>query len=280
MGTPRDAGVTSAVPSASPLSMARVAVAKPGDFASLGAVDQAAAVKESKGMSREATLELLHDGSAHVCPSLLNCSFANLAEEIADAERCGARVVHWDVMDAHFVPNFTYGPPVIRSLRPHSSLIFDTHLMMADPGRYLDNFLEAGCDTITIHWEAVPDPTELLAKIRAAGVLAGLAINPPTPVESITPWLDQADIFLMMSVNPGFGHQTFEPDTLDKIRWVREAVPQALIEVDGGVKTENIGAATAAGARMHVVGSAFYEAPDRQAEFDALQESIRGALLA
>lgn len=218
----------------------------------------------------EATKRVLMEGKPHICPSLLNCTFARLEDEINDAERCGAKVIHWDVMDGEFVPNFTYGPPIIASLRDCSKLVFDTHLMMSHPEKYLDAFVEAGCDTLTIHLEAVPEPGPLLKRIRSAGVLAGLAINPPMPIEAVEPWLDDADIILVMSVMPGFGGQKFDPRALDKMSWLREHSPQTLVEVDGGVNRHTIADATKAGANMMVVGSAFYSAADRQGEFAEL----------
>lgn len=229
------------------------------------------------GMGASEARKRLLGSNAVLCPSLLQCDLGNLEAEIADAERCGATLVHWDVMDGEFVPNFTYGPPVIGALRPKSSLIFDAHLMMRHPEKYLDDFLAAGCDILTIHWEAVPEPGELLRKIRDGGALAGLAINPPTPVEHLRPWLDQVDLVLIMSVMPGFGGQKFDPVALEKLAWVRrEARPETLLEVDGGINRGTIASAAGAGARMFVVGSAFFTAADRRAEFDALTSLTPG----
>lgn len=225
------------------------------------------------GRDRNQTRAALSADGPHICPSLLNCDFGILASEIDSAGSCGAIEVHWDVMDGFFVPNFTYGPPIIASLRPASSLIYDAHLMMKEPQRYLDDFIKAGCDTITIHLEALPDPREALQKIRAGGALAGLAINPPTPVESLDPWLDDVDLVLIMSVMPGFGGQSFDERVLPKLEWVKKhARPGTLIQVDGGVNRKTIARAYQAGARLFVVGSAFYNAPDRKAEYDALVE--------
>lgn len=205
-------------------------------------------------------------------PSLLQCDFGKLAAEIENAGSCGTPSVHWDVMDGDFVPNFTYGPPVIKSLRPTSDLVFDTHLMMSHPEKYLGDFLDAGSDIITIHLEAVENPGELLARIREGGALAGLAINPPTPVESLRPWLGQIDLILIMSVMPGFGGQKFNPVALEKLQWARrEAPPGTLLEVDGGINRETFAQAVTAGADLLVVGSAFFMAKDRHAEFDALK---------
>jgi ribulose-phosphate 3-epimerase len=224
----------------------------------------------------QAAREKLGGPNVSICPSLLNCDFGILAEEIASAGKCGAPCVHWDVMDGEFVPNFTYGPPLIRSLRSQSDLIFDAHLMMQHPEKYLDDFLAAGCDIVTVHLEAVPDPADLLRKIQERGVLAGLAINPPTPVERLDQWIDLVDLVLVMSVMPGFGGQKFDESVLEKIRWVRDrASDRLLIQVDGGVNRSTIQHATQAGARLCVVGSAFYGATNRQVEFDALMALTR-----
>lgn len=223
---------------------------------------------------REQRLQRLKDGQSRICPSLLNCDFGRLADEIADAARCGADVVHWDVMDGDFCPNFTYGPPLMRSLRKHSDLLFDTHLMMETPGKYLDDFLAAGADTLTIHLEAVPEPRDLLRAIRSGGALAGLAINPPTPVESVLPWLDDVDILLVMSVMPGFGGQVFDESVLSKIKFVQGLGRDLWVEIDGGINPGTIGLAARAGASLFVVGSAFYNADNRIGVFGDLASQI------
>jgi ribulose-phosphate 3-epimerase len=206
-----------------------------------------------------------------ICPSLLNCDFGMLASEIAVAESCGAAGVHWDVMDASFVPNFTYGPPIIASLRERSDAVFESHLMMSYPEKYLDAFLDAGCDILTIHLEAVPEPGAALSAIRRRGALAGLAINPPTPVAALEPWLADADLFLIMSVMPGFGGQSFDNRAIDKLRWIRDRAPEgSYVQVDGGVNSKTIAGAVEAGAGLLVVGSAFYGAADRKNAYDEL----------
>lgn len=221
---------------------------------------------------RRETRERLRASGPVINPSLLQCDFGHLADEIGAVVRCGAPSVHWDVMDGDFVPNFTYGPPVIASLRSHATLVYDTHLMMSRPEKYLDDFLRAGCDVVTVHCEAVPEPAELLRAIRAGGALAGLAVNPPTPIERIEPWLDEVDVILVMSVMPGFGGQKFDPNALTKLQRARKlARPGTLLEVDGGVNRTTFAAAVAAGADLLVVGSAFFTAPDRRAEYDALK---------
>lgn len=219
----------------------------------------------------DAVRETLAAGSPKICPSLLNCDFGKLAEEIRFSQSCGACSVHWDVMDGDFVPNFTYGPPIIRSLRPQSDLIFDAHLMMSRPENYLDEFLVAGCDIITFHWEAVSEPAPLIDAVHAGGALAGMAINPSTSVEEMKPWLETVDLVLVMSVQPGFGGQKFDATALDKLRWVRENAPSStLIQVDGGVNRETIKDAVNSGAQLLVVGSAFFHAEDRKLQYDLL----------
>jgi ribulose-phosphate 3-epimerase len=226
-----------------------------------------------------AVKEKLRTAAPAICPSLLQCAFGKLAAEIADAERCGANAVHWDVMDGHFVPNLTYGPPVIASLRPESQLIFDVHLMLSQPENLLDAFLAAGCDIVTVHLEAVPRPGELLRSIRQGGALAGLAINPPTPAEMLEPWLHAVDLALIMSVMPGFGGQQFDEQALSKLNWVRRHAPaDVLVEVDGGINGTTSDRVVAAGAQLLVVGSAFFLSPDRQQKFEVLNRLARKPL--
>ncbi len=196
-----------------------------------------------------------------ILPSLLGCDFAHMADELAALAQSGAHVAHLDVMDGHFVPNLTYGPPVIKGWRSASNLFFDAHLMIADPTRYYQNFIDAGCDQLTIHIEAVPNPAELLHAIRAAGIAAALSLNPPTPLEAITPYLDLVDQVLVMSVMPGFGGQSFDPVARPKIRTLRALKPDLAIAVDGGIKAANAGDIVADGATHLIVGSAIFGAP-------------------
>lgn len=190
-----------------------------------------------------------------VTPSILDCDFSRIGQELDALERAGAHAVHLDVMDGHFVPNLSYGPLVIKHWRPLTRLPFDAHLMISDPAKYLDAFIAAGCDAITFHIEAVPDPVTLLREIRRSGCRAGLAINPPTPLETIAPFLAEVDKILVMSVMPGFGGQSFEPQVLDKVRALRAARPQMEIAIDGGIKPSNAGEAVASGVTQLVVGS-------------------------
>jgi ribulose-phosphate 3-epimerase len=193
-----------------------------------------------------------------VTPSLLNCNFSRVGSEIEALERAGVVAVHLDVMDGHFVPNLSYGAPVIADWRPCTDLPFDAHLMISEPGRYLDDFVKAGCDVIIFHIEAVPEPLPLLRRIRASGCQAALALNPPTPLATVEPYLDDLDAVLVMSVMPGFGGQKFEPSVLEKVRALRAARPALRVSIDGGINPSTVGDAVAAGASQLVAGSAIF----------------------
>jgi ribulose-phosphate 3-epimerase len=198
-----------------------------------------------------------------IAPSLLKCDYGNLLQEIQRLEAANANWMHWDVMDGHFVPNLSYGAMLIRSLRPRTKAFFDAHLMISDPGKYLDDYLQAGCDAITVHLEAVPEPASILRRIRSAGRLAGLAINPGTPVESLLPHLPECDLILLMSVEPGFGGQKFKPEVLEKARFLKPRLsPDVLLSIDGGIGVETIGVAAAAGCEAFVAGSAIFDEAD------------------
>jgi ribulose-phosphate 3-epimerase len=211
-----------------------------------------------------------------VLPSLLACDFARMTDVFQTLQALHVPGAHLDVMDGAFVPNFTYGAPVIRRWREADpSLFFDAHLMMADPGRYLDDFIAAGCDRITIHIEAVPEPTVLLRRIAAAGCLPALSLNPPTPVETIAPYLDLVDAVLVMSVMPGFGGQAFDPSVLPKAEALRRLHPGLRLQMDGGLNTQTIPAAVAAGVTEVVAGSAFFRNKGREA---AAYDELAGAV--
>ncbi|MEW4528264.1 ribulose-phosphate 3-epimerase [Maioricimonas sp. JC845] len=198
-----------------------------------------------------------------VAPSMLKCDFGNLHREVELLEAAGAQMLHLDVMDGHFVPNLSYGPMVIERMRSLTDLTFDAHLMISEPARYLDEYIRAGCDWITFHAEAVDDPLPLLERIRDAGRLAGLAFNPGTPVSDIERALPACDLVLVMSVEPGFGGQAFNPIALEKVRQVRQlAGTGQLISIDGGIGPSTIADAASAGANVFVVGSAIFDEPD------------------
>ncbi len=176
-------------------------------------------------------------------------------------------------MDGHFVPNLTYGPGIVEACRRATDLPLDCHLMISEPQRYIDDFRNAGADSLTIHIEAVPDPRPLLERIRSLRAMAGLAINPGTPLDDITGVLDACDLLLVMSVQPGFGGQKFQPVALEKLRRLREIAPsRVLLEVDGGVNEFTIKSCAEAGARMFVVGSAMFGADDYSSSFRQLSQ--------
>jgi ribulose-phosphate 3-epimerase len=214
-------------------------------------------------ISRSALLQRLASSVPLIAPSLLKCDFGNLAEVIRRLESAGARHLHWDVMDGHFVPNLTYGPPVIEGLRDRTELPFEAHLMISEPARYLDDYLKAGCNSIIFHIEAVPQPKALLERIKSSDAVAGVAINPETPVERLGPALDHLDFVLVMSVEPGFGGQKFMPAVLSKVRWLRSRLPAGrFVSIDGGIDTTTIAEAAEAGSQIFAVGSAVMDEDD------------------
>lgn len=215
-------------------------------------------------MEREETIAKLRAERPLIAPSLLKCDYGHLARGIERLDEGGASLLHWDVMDGHFVPNLSYGAMVIASLRPASSAIFDAHLMISDPGRYLEDFLAAGADIVTVHAEVETDLREVLTRIRQAGRVAGLAMNPETPISRIEPSLSECDLLLVMTVHPGFGGQTFMADVLPKMSELRQLAPEHLISVDGGISSETIAGAARAGADIFVAGSAVMDAENSQ----------------
>lgn len=222
-------------------------------------------------MNRDAVLRRLRSACPVIAPSMLKCDFGDLAQEIRLLEAAGAKVLHWDVMDGHFVPNLSYGALLIERLRERTDLIFDAHLMISEPARYLDDYLQAGCNCVTVHAEAVPEPVPLLEQIRELGGVAGLAINPGTSVESVTAALPACDMVLVMSVEPGFGGQAFMPESLDKLRQLRACCSaETLLGIDGGIGPKTIARTAEAGADVFVVGSALFEAADYGASIEQL----------
>lgn len=228
-------------------------------------------------MSRSKGFALASPG-VRIAPSLLAADFSRLEAAVAVVEAAGATVLHLDVMDGHFVGNISFGVPVIASLRKRTKMFLDAHLMIAEPQRYSEAFVQAGCDHITFHIEVTDKPQAVVEHIRGLGVSVGVALNPTTPVGSIEPILETVDMVLVMSVWPGFGGQTFIRDVLPKVQELSARLREdQRLEIDGGIDAETIGEATAAGADTFVAGTAVFGQPDPPA---AMAELRRLALSA
>ena len=216
-----------------------------------------------------------------IAPSILSADFAALGRDIAAVERGGADLIHIDVMDGHFVPNITIGPPVVRAIRKIATRPLDVHLMIEEPDRYIDAFVEAGASMISVHVEVLPHLHRTLGYLKKAGVKAGAVINPSTPVGALEDVARDLDFVLLMSVNPGFGGQSFIPHSLEKVRRVRAlltaAGSTAQIEIDGGVDDTNIAEIVSAGADILVAGNAIFGAPDAEAATRALRAAANQA---
>lgn len=210
-----------------------------------------------------------------IAPSILSADFARLGEEIKDVERGGADYIHVDVMDGHFVPNITIGPLIVEAIRPVTKLPLDVHLMIENPDQYIEAFAKAGADYITVHVEACRHLHRTIQLIKSTGVKAGVVLNPATPVESLKHIIEDVDMVLLMSVNPGFGGQKFISSVLPKIRQVKELAdslnPDLEIEVDGGVNEETAKLVIEAGANVLVAGSAIFNKEDREAAIASLR---------
>jgi len=213
-----------------------------------------------------------------IAPSILSADFSRLADEVKAVEKAGADVIHVDVMDGHFVPNITIGPLVVQGLRKLTSLPLDVHLMIENPDRYLEAFAQAGSDWITIHAEVCPHLKRVIKKLRQLNVRPGIVLKPATPLKTLFPVLEEIDLVLLMSVNPGFGGQSFIPAALKKTERLRKIVDQngysMEIEVDGGVKIENIREVSAAGGDIFVVGTGIFKTENYEETIRKLRQEI------
>ncbi|MFK7777610.1 MAG: ribulose-phosphate 3-epimerase [Gimesia sp.] len=211
-----------------------------------------------------------------IAPSMLKCDFGNLHREIELLETAEAPVLHWDVMDGNFVPNLSYGALLIERVRPLTQMFFDAHLMISNPEKYIDDYINAGCDSITIHIEAAPNPKDLLIHLSQSGVLPGLAISPSTPVKMIEPYLEFCGLILVMSVEPGFGGQSFIKSSIQKIRQLKSMISSdTILSVDGGIGMETIAETASAGANYFVVGSAIFSQTDYSKAIRELVQKAR-----
>ena len=212
-----------------------------------------------------------------IAPSILAADFTRLGDEIARVERAAINYLHVDVMDGHFVPNITFGPPVVAAIRRVTSVPLDVHLMIAEPDRYLEAFVEAGASILTVHQEVTPHLHRTVRRIHDLGAKAGVAINPATPVHVLAEIIEEVDLVLVMSVNPGFTGQVFLPSSLRKLEAARELIAsrggRGLVEVDGGIDGSNIGAVSRAGAEIVVAGAAVFHQPDPADAVDALRKA-------
>lgn len=227
---------------------------------------------------RQAAVDRLRASGPHVLPSLLASDFANLEREVHAAEEAGAHALHLDVMDGHFVPNLSFGIPVVRAVRRVTPLPLDVHLMITGPGEYVDRYRDAGADAITFHVEVVPEAAPLLERVRGLGAVAGLSLNPPTPVARLEPALPYCDLVLVMSVMPGFGGQQFDPAALERLAWLRDhPACRALLEVDGGINEQTAPRCIAAGAQLLVAGTAVFGGGGGAHAYRERMEKISGA---
>ncbi len=214
-------------------------------------------------------------GTIEIVPSVLAADFGRLAAEVAQVEAAGVKMIQFDIMDGHFVPNISFGPPIVAALRPHSTLVFDVQLMISEPQRYAEAFVQAGADHITFHIETTDRPLELVDNLHKAGVTAGVALNPETDVLRIIEVTPYCELVLVMTVHPGFGGQEFIPAMTEKVRQVRELVgPATRIQVDGGITPATVPPVVHAGADTLVAGTAIFGQTDRRAALAQMREIV------
>jgi ribulose-phosphate 3-epimerase len=225
----------------------------------------------------QAALDKIRDAAPAVLPSLLLCDFGDLKGEVARLADAGTRVLHLDVMDGHFVPNMTYAMPIVEGLRRHTDMPLDVHLMISNPLGYAKPMVDAGADLLTFHVEAVGDAVETAERIRELGVSVGVALNPETPLSSLSDCLPIVDMVLVMSVEAGFGGQQFNSTALEKLKVLRAAYPDMLLQIDGGIDAGTIGPAREAGSDLFVVGSAIFRRDDYGVAIDELTHAINAA---
>jgi len=225
-------------------------------------------------MSR-AMLETIREMTPAVLPSILSGDFGDMKSEIKRLADAGAPMLHLDVMDGHFVPNLTFGMPMVKGLNRHTDLPLDVHLMISDPLRYAEPMVRAGADVLTFHVEAVEDAAHVAQQLRDLDVVVGVALDPETPIRDLESCIDMVDMVLVMSVKAGFGGQSFNPVSLDKLKLLRENHPDLLLQIDGGINSETITQARQAGCDLFVVGSAIVCSDDYSASYAELDQAIK-----